>query len=43
MAPAPRHYRELEPAGASHPNLRAVAAHGLDGVDFPDPPLALKA
>lgn len=37
-----RHYRDLEPSGTSHQNIRAIISNGLDGVRFSAPPLSLK-
>ena len=34
-----QHYRELDPAGQSHPNLRQVIEHGLERVKFETMPL----
>ena len=34
-----QHYRDLDPEGTSHPNIRAVMEHGLDKVVFASPPL----
>ena len=34
-----QHYRDLDPEGDSHPNIRAVMEHGLDKVVFASPPL----
>ena len=34
-----QHFRDLDPEGTSHPNIRAVMEHGLDKVVFASPPL----
>ena len=37
-----RHYRDLEPGGTSHQNIRSIIANGIDGVRFSSPPLSPK-
>ena len=37
-----RHYRDLEPSGTSHQNIRSIIANGMGYVRFASPPLSPK-
>ncbi len=37
-----RHYRDLDPEGTTHQNIRSIIANGMEGVRFSSPPLSAK-